>query len=262
MSGKLRFELASPEPGDPVALDTFAALTEHLSGLLGELDRARSGGRAVRWVITDLEIGSAVLEVTGQPEADHVADVAPLIVRDAVIGLDVLRMGGQPDFRGRALDHAVEIAKVLQRDGARITVASNGTSIELGPEIQLEEAVVYEDFGEDAFASVEGALETVYLHDRAHFDIWDVLYRRKVSCDFDRALLPAVREGLGERVRVQGRVAFDREGHPERMSEVSQIQVLREVSLPRPADLLGIAPGMTQGLGAAEWVRRIRDAET
>jgi len=44
--------------------------------------------------------------------------------------------------------------------------------------------------------------------------------------------------------------------------EVIDLQVLRDEPRPRAADLRGLVPGMTQGLGAAEWVRRIRDAET
>lgn len=266
MSGTLRFELASPTADEPVALDTFAVLTDHLSGLLDELDKTRSGGKSVRWAITGLEVGSAVIEVTGEPVANQVADVAPLIIADAVGGLDLLRIGQRPpQFRGRAWEHAEAIATVLRREEALIEVSSNGTRIALGPEVPVLEELLpqrREPELEEAIGSLEGFLETVFLHQSAHFEVWDVIYHRRISCAFDRRLLPKVRDGLGERVRVQGRIAFDGDGRPDQMPEVVDLQVLRDEPRPRAADLRGLVPGMTQGLGAAAWVRRIRDVET
>jgi hypothetical protein len=266
MSGTLRFSLASPANEEPVPFDTFALLTEHFSKLLEELDKTRSGGRSVRWLVTGLRLGSAVVEVTGEPVENQVADIGPLIVNDAILGLDFLRSGQRSQrFSGGAWGHAQSIATLLRQENVRVEVASNGTHVDLGPNVPLLEdliAVPPEPEIEEAIGSLEGTLETVYLHERAHFEVWDVIYHRQISCDFDRHLLPKVREGLGERVRVQGRIAFDRDGRPDRMPQVVDLQVLREEARPRAADLRGLVPGMTQGLGAAEWVRRIRDAET
>jgi hypothetical protein len=265
MSATLRFELRTPGDGDSIPLDAFAVLTEHLSGLLIELDRDRSGGRSVRWVITGLEVGSAIVEVTGKPERNQVADMAPLIVSDAFRGLDAVRVGRRPrTFSVSAWDHARAMVTTLRENDTRVALIANGAAIELGPDIALEEELTYptvEASTEEAISTIEGSIETVYLHDRPHFEGWDVIYGRRISCDFERDLLENVREGLGERVRVHGRIAFDRDGRPERMREVIQLQVLRDADRPRPADLRGLVPNMTGGLGAAKWIRRIRDAD-
>ena len=39
------------------------------------------------------------------------------------------------------------------------------------------------------------------------------------------------------------------------------LQVLRDEPRPSPRDLIGLAPELTHGLPAEEWIRRIRDAE-
>jgi hypothetical protein len=262
MSGTLRFELATLVDDEPVAFDTFVLLAEQLSGLLEELDRNRSGQRSVRWLITGLELGSAVVQVTGEPLAGQIADAGPQIVNDAVEILEAARTGRRPEtLRGRSWDYVDGIATILRRQDVRIEVSAEERRVQLGPNIQVEEPLVALPEPEVAIGSLEGTLETVYLHDRPHFEVWDVLYNARVPCDFGRELLDKVRAGLGERVRVQGQIAFDRDGRPERMPEVVDLQVLSDRPRPRPAELRGLVPDMTGGLGAARWVRQIRDAE-
>jgi hypothetical protein len=265
MSGTLRFELATPVEGEPIPFDTFALLAENLSGLLDELDRTRSGGRSVRWLVTGLEIGSALVQVTSEPLAGQLADSGPQIVRDAVETLAAARSGRRPPHvQPRAWEYVDGIATILREQDVRIEIAAEDEPpIQLGPDLALAlpEVLVALPEPEVAIGSVEGALETVYLHDEPHFDVWDVLYGRRIRCDFSRSLLDKVRAGLGERVRVHGRIAFGRDGRPEAMPEVVDLQVLRDRPRPRPADLRGLVPGMTGGLGAARWIRQIRDAE-
>lgn len=266
MSGTLTFELATPVEGEPIPFDTFVLLAENLSGLLDELDRTRSGGRSVRWLVTGLEVGSALVQVTGEPVPGHVSDIGPQIVRDAVQTLAAARSGQRPPHvRPRAWEYVDGIATILRQEDVRIEVsAEDETPIELGPDLPLPtlpEIPVELLEPEVAIGSLEGALETVYLHDEPHFEVWDVLYGRRIRCDFNRSLLERVRAGLGERVRVQGQIAFGRDGRPEAMPEVVDIQVLVDRPRPRPADLRGLVPGMTGGLGAARWIRQIRDAE-
>lgn len=264
MSAKLRYRMASVG-GEPVSLPTFARLTVEMTELLAELDRARSDEPAVEWVITDLDLGSAIVEVEGQP-LSAIADVSPVIVAEA---LDALERAGagqpKPEVPQAAWRHAVNFADIIRERPTTVEINSNGRALRLAP----RPVAVPTPTGDEepattqAVSTVEGSLDTVYLHDEddRHFDLWDAIYGRRVRVDFTAQHLVDVKRGLGERVRVQGLVVFDQRGRPQRVSDVRSIRVLGLGPLPGPRDLRGLVRGLTGGLGAEEWVRRMRDAE-
>lgn len=266
MSAKLRYRLTSVDDRDTVRLATFADLTDRIAALLRELDRSGTADESVDWVIVDLSIGSATVEVEGRP-SNPVADISPLIVQQAIETLESAARGARlPDVPTAAWLQARAVADLLQANDVRLNLKANGREVDLDrwqmplaavPEIETRRRV------SEAVTSVEGSLDTVFLHDPrdAHFVIWDAVYGRQVRCDFAPEHLRIVKEALGERVRVNGRVQFDAIGRPERIVEIFSIRVLRPGSGPAPSDLRGMAPDITGGLDSVEWVRRIRDAE-
>jgi hypothetical protein len=272
MPARLTFKLDPRVTDDPVPFDSFAEMVSHAAGLLAELDVARSGRPATRWVVRGLRTGSAVVEIEAVP-LNPLFDVSEPIARDLTAGLSIVASEHRrPDgFTDVAWRDTQAMVRILQDGVGRLSIDAGPTgSVVLTDEVgRVEdepELALTTDLEVDvpeAISTIEGALETVCGHDHRemHFDVWDVVYRRRVRCDFDPALIDDVRRGLLERVRVHGRVTFDRQGHPLRVVEVRSIHVLgRNVARPRPADLRGLVPDMTGGLGAVEWVRRIRDA--
>lgn len=265
MSAKLRYRMESIG-GEPVSLTAFARLTAEMTELLTELDRARSDEPAVDWIITDLDIGSAIVEVEGQP-LTSVADVSPVIVREAMMALEHAGTGQpKPEVPQAAWRHAVNVAEIVRERATTVEIKSNGAELRLVPRSMAapeQPAAEEEARTTQAVSTVEGSLDTVYLHDpdERHFDLWDAIYGRRVRVDITAEHVPDVRRGLEERVRVHGLVTFDHRGRPHRISDVRSIRVLGLGHLPGPRDLRGLARGLTRGLGAEEWVRRMRDAE-
>jgi hypothetical protein len=271
MPARLTFRVEARDSGGSVPFDAFAEMASHVANLLAELDKSHSGRATVRWVVRDLRVGSAAVELEAEP-LNPLFDTSARVARDFASGMAaVAAERRRPNgFTESAWQETRAIVEILN-DGI------GSVAIEAADELVLLKAGLHveDDLGlaagesaptdvgtQEVIASVEGSLDTVNGHDpsQRHFVVWDVLHSRRVRCDFPASLLDEVRAGLLERVRVHGRVSFDGSGRPLRV-EADSIHVLgRDVSRPSAADLRGLVPGLTHGMGSAEWVRRIRDA--
>ena len=141
--------------------------------------------------------------MTGEPAPGQVVDVSPVIVEDALEDWPHSTRAYAPPVRSRAAwQHARAIATALTATDLRFDIQSNGTRVQLGsgmPGVIFDDMPIVATLAEEpAISTVEGSIETVYLHDRPHFELWDVIYRRAVTCFFDSHDLPKVREGLGK----------------------------------------------------------------
>lgn len=269
MPARLTFKLEAREAGEAVPFDAFAALTAHVASLLTELDVAASGQPSTRWVVRDLAAGSALIGVEGVP-VNPLFDTSDRIARELASGFSIVALEHRrpESFSERAWEDTQAIVALLHDGISRLAVDTADVSVALTEEVTLPEGEAellsepFEIGEQDAISTIEGWLETVNLHGgQSAFAAWDVLYRRRVRCEFPPRLLDDVKRGLGERVRVHGRVTFDRFGRPLRIVDVTALEVLSATTTrPRPADLRGLVPNLTSGLDSADWVRRIRDA--
>jgi hypothetical protein len=238
VSAKLRYRMESVG-GEPVSLTAFAHLTAEMTQLLTELDRARSDEPAVDWIITDLDFGSAIVEVEGIP-ITSVADVSPTIVREAMLALELASTGRpKPDVPTPAWRHALSVAEIVRDRATTVEISSNGAELRLAPRpMPVPTMATTDDEARttEAVSTIEGSLDTVYLHDEddRHFDLWDAIYGRRVRVDFTAEHLSDVKRGLGERVRVHGLVVFDHRGRPHRVRDVRSIRVLGLGRTPEP----------------------------
>ena len=110
--------------------------------------------------------------------------------------------------------------------------------------------------------SVEGVIEMVTVHDNSYFRVYDAIQGWGVPCYFRQESLDEVRNALGKRVSITGRLRNDRLGKPESV-QVSGIRILGLERLPTPSEIRGIAKGMTGGLKAEElrWTPLLRQHE-
>lgn len=134
------------------------------------------------------------------------------------------------------------------------------TELELGVKFDTDEPLLAEQAVRRVYSSVEGVLEmvscrgkTVMARIREHgtgayvkcclaADEWFDELR-------DRAL-------WGKRVLVEGRVAYDEEGKP--LSIVDVTAVIERESGPRIRDFRGSVPNLTGGLSTEEFIARVR----
>jgi hypothetical protein len=250
---------------DFVPLSSFLQAVEKFQALLADIDEDISGkpGGTLVWSVSGLSVGSATLTAT--PEStDEDVDVGPKVVEAAVKGLDLLEHVGErpPYFSDDALQHARELVSLIQPNTkiTRISVLVPS----MPPVAMSQQTAAHIDrivgSGYTAHGSVEGRLESINVHGRPTFGVYDFIEGRRVKCDFSPDVLEHVKEALGRRVLVYGLVRFNESGRPVSVRQIQEIRLFRGAEqLPQAADIIGIAPDFTGDLDSVEHIRKLTD---
>lgn len=207
------------------ALDLLTAVDAELSG--------RSGG-GLEWIVSELEGGSVHVGATPELRDENVSPEIADRVLDAVgEGLETIeRDPTRPaHFSDDALSHARKLTEALGEEGVeRVRVRSNGRSVDVTRRLAGN---VDDLLGGrlKSIGSVEGRLETIALHGRAYFSVYDAVSGGAVKCYFPSEMLDEVRESLGRRVVASGVIWSTRSG------DVSSVKVRDLDVLPREEDL-------------------------
>lgn len=162
------------------------------------------------------------------------------IIRAARRGLQHLEeeQPGMPEcFTMDALDISKRIVATLNNGVSRITyLTKTDEPLKTTQRVaaQADELLpkAYEEIG-----SIEGWLESISVHRKRVFSIWDLLTDDRIECRFSDELFETAQAALRHRVSVSGTIRYDRCSRPVSIS-VEEIRVLREqVDLPQFADL-------------------------
>ena len=212
----------------------------------------------LRWAIANMHIGSpAVMTLRALPPSTG-KDVSQDVVNRYVEGLELLERGERlPAFFSEDALNAAKRLGNLTRGNERVVVVRTGLrSVKISQRISVNiDEMVNRTYVSDG--SVEGIMEMVTLHENTYFRVYDSVQGWGVPCYFRQESLDEVRDALGKRVSITGRLRGDRRGKPESML-VSGIRVLGLELLPTPGEIRGIAQGMTGGLKSEEHLRELR----
>ena len=228
--------------------------------ILKDLDASIAMRRrpTLRWAIAHLNIGSpAVMTLKALPPMTG-KDVSQDVVNHYVDGLELLAQGrGLPTlFSDDALNAAKRLADLTSGNERAVIVRSAHRSVQVSQRISANvDDLVSRSYVSEG--SVEGVIEMITIHDRTYFRIYDAIQGWGVPCYFRQENLNEIRNALGKRASITGRLRSDRLGKPESM-EVSGIRILGLEPLPTPSEVRGIASGMTGGLKAEEYLRQVR----
>ena len=228
--------------------------------ILKDLDAsiAMRRGPTLRWAIAHLNIGSpAVMTLRALPPLRG-KDVSQDVVSHYVDGLEMLAQGRELPalFSDDALNAAKRLADLTRGNERAVIVRTARRSVEVSQRISANvDDLVSRSYVSEG--SVEGVIEMVTIHERTYFRIYDATHGWGVPCYFRQEDLDEVRDALGKRASITGRLRSDRLGKPESM-QVSAIRLLGLEPLPTPSEVRGIASGMTGGLKAEEYLRQVR----
>ena len=112
------------------------------------------------------------------------------------------------------LENAKQIVSVLNDGVAQISIAAPGHS-PISPTQRVAASVdyvlapAYEDQG-----TFEGRLETLSVHGRARFNIYDTLTKRKLECYIPVEKIEEAHAAFNKRVAVSGKVKYNRLNEP------------------------------------------------
>ena len=250
---------------EDIDAELFVDAIRYSLEILGELDAAISLRRrgTLRWSLGVLSHAStAVVSLRAVPTEIDV-DFSPQVVASYLDGLELLdRDGGLPPLFSEAALEATKRLSRLTSDGrATLHLRQAERSVVIRERVA---AAVDELIGQTytAVGSIEGTLEMVTIHGPGYFRVYDAIQGWGVACYFQPDILQYVSNGIGHRVTVNGTVRSDRAGKPLSM-RVSSLETFPEESeLPTPAQIRGIAHGMTEGLSAEDYLREIRGDNT
>ncbi|MGZ4532750.1 MAG: hypothetical protein ACXVXP_10405 [Mycobacteriaceae bacterium] len=256
--------------GDLGVLDFMGALVTLQRGheLLLGVQRQVLGRRAghVRWVLADLDAGSAVTALHGVPlEGDVTDEDLGVVVGAFTSGTDALAHGA--DEPPRYFDDSVlEAYKNLVTDlqkyqvGDLVATTPGREPVSVPASAVLPPAVVRLEERFTVQGTVIGRIEAINLHERREMTLWSELDASRVRVTFPERLYPAVHAALRCRVEAAGELTEDSFGRPLSL-RLEDVEVLPEgEDLPTLASLVGSMPELTAGQDPREWLDRKRRA--
>jgi len=260
---ELTITLAGP---GRLGVETLTKTLENALNMLRSLEtEIVASGTLVRWEVVRIRMRSPC-EVTVAPNIAGKASktIGRRIVKTYLQGVQAIeRSAIQPEhFNDEVIDAARDMFKVANKDGTVLKFSSNNKNevvitqqaFQHVEEI-VEHARIYLDYG-----TIEGKLESLSVHDRLNFTIWEALTDKRVDCFVDEDLFgkayAMLRNRVAVRVAVSGRVKY--RNHVPKSIQVESIrQFPDDKDLPEPKDIGPI--NITDGLSSEEFVWRLRN---
>ena len=211
--------------GETTSLDLFVRTLEDVRKLLIEVDyavnRERSGKR---WAITHLR-SSAPTFTIGPSNADLREPMDAVVAGIGEIGRGVDRPPQY--FTEDVLERLLKMRRHFRGQGGAnsISISSNGhepvaVTRDTGDQVRKILNTGYWSLG-----SLEGHLEAINLHNRPTFTVWDRVSRAPVRCSLPTPpnLRDRVKDLLGLRVVVRGRIRYFSNGVPRSIADIRDI---------------------------------------
>jgi hypothetical protein len=238
-----------------VTLRDFADEVKRLYDLTNALTREYADGQTLRWVVSDLQVGSAEATVKAEVDTPETAE------RLEQSYLQVARFVGASDqplvaIPPSVLKHAQAIVSALDGNITGARFEAGGEAVEIASPSAAESMV--ERSG--AYGSLLGQVETLSSHRRLRFTLYEALRGDPIRCYFQEDLFEQVRNAWGRQVQVVGWVVREAAGgHPVEIRRVRQVIPLDEGDAPDFRAALGAIPWQEGMPTAVEAIRQERD---
>jgi hypothetical protein len=247
-----------------VRFEEFLSELSAVNAALVEADRILSpvGHQTTYYDIVDLHRRSPpVVELQARPY-DRKIDYRATVISGFFGGLQQIQLGYAPDtFHRPMLEKIKAMASSARKRGIVTTIAAGDTAIALDRHFEARVTRILAS-QEGVFSSVEGWVDGANFHNKTNYcAIYPPAGPRKISARFPEDISDKVRDALKHPIRATGMVYYRfRDTQPYHI-DISDIERLEGDSEPFPSlsDLRGIAPEVTGGRPAEEYVREIRD---
>lgn len=242
---------------DEIALGDLAEALTAFTGYLEQLDQAQSpGGRRTHdFRVVSLSYNSPAEIVAVAEPRETFADNGPVLAALAVRGVRDIEAGrGRPEgVPYEALENLRRLAGFATngRPGAIIAAPTLHTSAPVTSALAVQvERVLSQG---DSIGAIEGKLETISVHGRQYFTLYDAVSGRGVRCYFPDAQRANVIKALGKKVIAHGKLRRDPAGIPREMRDLDGFDVLGQTR--GSPDTL---PGVFAGLDVTGYLKELR----
>ena len=217
------------------------------------LIEALTGREEIKWLVVDLQSGSAI--ATLRPECENPA-VSERIIQDY-------------KNVGKALQNKEEIPGNNRVKSAAESIRKLVDSVEyLRLEAVGEDFYIYENGGSSpkpltttAVGSVTGRVQTLSDRGSLRFNLYDTIHDKSVSCYLTQGQEELMRVAWGRRAMVSGRVTREIEtGRPITIRGILDVQILEEVADGSYRDARGAVQWQQGDKLPEDAIRKLRDA--
>ncbi|MCH8090307.1 MAG: hypothetical protein IH955_09875 [Chloroflexi bacterium] len=258
------------ESGPFLMAPDFLSSANNLLRLLGEIDIALSPSlsRTSDWTLKELYRHSPAAIVVEPVVREGQLDNRSAIIDTVMEGIAELK---ERDIRPRyfsdqALNSARELVSVLGDRVHQVEVFTPTMRIVCNETIAANVREILHP-GREMVGSIEGFLEAMNSHRGFTFALYEPVLASRVDCqldpDLDERELAQLKKRIYDlyenRVRVSGALRTNRKGEV-RSAIVRDVETLRTNAKFSDAKAVSGIFDITGGLGASEYVRRMRDA--
>jgi hypothetical protein len=245
----------SDKDGGAVLFKDFRTFLDDVANCLRRI-QDRIGSERVRYRITDLKAGSAIVTLEGMSPrkspgaAQDVHDTFARTVR-------ALESGDRPDSRLRPDDLKAfrKLAQPVLNGEKRVEVA--GIPLTTQYVANIDNIL---GGGVRSTGTVKGRVEKLNVHYRNEFTLFPPIGNYSVRCVFPESLFEKVQESIKRSVTVFGILTYSSDSpYPDGVRVESMEIHPPDESLPSLNSLKGTLPGATNGKTSVEFVEALRN---
>lgn len=237
-----------------VPLEIFAEAVGHFQRLIRALSRELGPRASVRWVLSDMEFGSADMSFSGDSDTPEVVEG----VGRAFVSV------GDALSTGRAIPYSPRVIAPARALGA--LVGDFVTSIEFRADD--EHATVFSGGSTPAalllgaYGAISGLVETLRMRGGLRFTLYDDIFDLPVRCSLRPNQSDLMRDAWGRKAIVEGWVERNSlTGVPARVSDIVTIQLLSADDQGGYWQAAGVSPYREGEMLPEELIRAVRDAQ-
>jgi hypothetical protein len=237
-----------------VSLQEYHKAISHFATLVAALSDEVAGKDVVVWHLSDLEFGSATIEVTG--EAHDVQLVRNVVAAFATATKAAAKRQPIP-YSPLIRAPLTALTKLINANIRAIEFRTSIGDVSVNNPVATPEKVNTRRIG---LGSVRGEVETLSKHTRPYFVLCDRVFDKAVRCFMAPEQMETMRDIWGRQVVVTGTVTRElATGRPLEVRDVIDIEVVQMLAPDSYRSLRGIL-GAAIGLPSSEKrIRRIRD---
>jgi hypothetical protein len=264
MSNTIFFRVGT---ADRISLSAFVDSLYKFLGILRDLDSALSENKrgSMEWEVTSLRKESpAIVGVTPTLKRLNTRDFGEAVEAQFINNTRSLNSKGERNeyMPDSALMKLKAIAARTKRLGPMsVFVGKNGDEAEELVNIDqatLKRVKELTDVKFTGYGSIKGNLDSISVHLKDEFRVWDSLSGRPVRCSFARSMDPQVRDYLRQAVVVSGILQSNSAGLPIAM-DVQGLDLASVTDAPTIEGISGLVDDFTDGKPLKEFIEEISD---
>lgn len=240
-----------------ITLEDLASAVAAFSGYLEQLDLAQSpnGRRTLDFRLVTLSYSSPVQVVAVAEPRENMADSGPALAALAIRGIREISAGRDRPERipDDALENLRRLAAFSTNGHAEVIITAPSLKLAAPVSSALASQVDRVLSQGDSVGAIEGQLDTISVHGRPFFTLYDALTGRGVRCYFADNRRAAVLAALGKKVIVHGQLRRDPSGSPRELTDMDDFQVLG-----KPKGSIKNLSGIYAGLDVRQHLRDVR----